>query len=106
METDKYNTYLQKWQEKRTIQLPTNKPMFGAVQSSRIHRQRRSDPPPDRERTFIPEPAWISARQIVLYELITVTYLNEVTMALDDGVPYDVIMIDFRRAFDLVPFSI
>ena len=33
------------------------------------------------------------------------TYLDEVTSALDNGVPYDVIMIDFRRAFDLVPFK-
>jgi len=31
-------------------------------------------------------------------------YLNEVTSALDSGLSYDVIMIDFRRAFDLVPF--
>ena len=31
-------------------------------------------------------------------------YLNEVTLALDRGIPYDVIMIDYRRAFDLVPF--
>jgi len=34
------------------------------------------------------------------------TYLNEVTTALDSGVPYDVIMVDFRRAFDVVPFDL
>jgi len=33
------------------------------------------------------------------------TYLNEVTSALDNGIPYDVIMLDFRRAFDVVPFQ-
>ena len=32
-------------------------------------------------------------------------YLNEITSSLDKGIPYDVIMIDFRRAFDLVPFK-
>jgi len=32
------------------------------------------------------------------------SYLNEVTLALDRGIPYDVIMIDYHRAFDLVPF--
>jgi len=31
-------------------------------------------------------------------------YLDEVTKALDEGVPFDVIMVDFRRAFDVVPF--
>ena len=31
-------------------------------------------------------------------------YLNEVTSSLDSGLSYDVIMIDFRRAFDIVPF--
>jgi len=29
----------------------------------------------------------------------------KVTAALDKGIPFDVIMIDFRRAFDLVPFE-
>ena len=33
------------------------------------------------------------------------SYLNEVTSALDKGIPFDVIMIDFRRAFDVVPFE-
>jgi len=46
--------------------------MFGAVQSSGIHCKRRIDPPPDGELSFVPEPAWISARQIVLYELINI----------------------------------
>jgi len=32
-------------------------------------------------------------------------YLNEVTTALDAGIPYDVILLDFRRAFDVVPFE-
>ena len=31
-------------------------------------------------------------------------YMDKVTSALDAGDPYDVIMIDFRRAFDVVPF--
>ena len=31
-------------------------------------------------------------------------YLEEVTAALDAGDPYDTVMIDFRRAFDVVPF--
>ena len=26
-------------------------------------------------------------------------------MALDKGIPFDVVMIDFRRAFDVVPFE-
>ena len=33
-------------------------------------------------------------------------YLDEVTSALDAGIPYDVIMVDFKRAFDVVPFHI
>ena len=33
------------------------------------------------------------------------SYMNEVTAALDKGISFDVIMIDFRRAFDLVPFE-
>ena len=32
-------------------------------------------------------------------------YLEEVMTALDSGVPYDVVMVDFRRAFDVVPFD-
>ena len=33
-------------------------------------------------------------------------YLDEVTSALDAGIPFDAIMIDFRRAFDVVPFRL
>jgi len=33
------------------------------------------------------------------------TYLNEVTISLDAGIPFDVILVDFRRAFDMVPFT-
>jgi len=32
-------------------------------------------------------------------------YLNKVTRALDQGYSYDVIMLDYQRAFDLVPFG-
>ena len=31
-------------------------------------------------------------------------YINQVTKALDQGFSYDVIMLDYQRAFDLVPF--
>ena len=34
-----------------------------------------------------------------------IEYLNKITAALDDGVPFDVVMVDFRRAFDRVPFD-
>ena len=34
-----------------------------------------------------------------------IEYLNVITAALDDGIPFDVIMVDFRRAFDRVPFA-
>ena len=34
-----------------------------------------------------------------------IEYLNEITAALDDGIPFDVVMVDFRRAFDRVPFG-
>ena len=34
-----------------------------------------------------------------------IEYLNVITASLDDGIPFDVIMVDFRRAFDHVPFA-
>ena len=34
-----------------------------------------------------------------------IEYLNVITAALDEGVPFDAVMVDFRRAFDRVPFA-
>jgi len=34
-----------------------------------------------------------------------IEYLNVITATLDDGIPFDTIMVDFRRAFDRVPFA-